>query len=221
MKIRLIVTLIICGLACTAGKASPLIDVEGLAPGLILDIRYHSSDNFVGAPIAGYNRAKCLLTKSAATALAAAQNSATARGLSLKVFDCYRPQQAVDQFVRWAKDLNDTRKKPGFYPYVFKSELFAKGYIAEKSGHSRGSTVDLTLVSVDTGKALDMGTPFDFFDPLSHTDNPLASTTAQQNRRLLRSLMTAQGFKNLPQEWWHYTLISEPFPDTYFNVPVE
>ena len=205
--------------------SAPLVDVETLIPDAILDIRYHSSYNFVGEVIDGYRAPKCLLTGPAAEALAAVQERARQRDMTLKIFDCYRPQQAVDHFVRWAEDLDDTKMKQVFFPNVAKAALFEEGYIAAKSGHSRGSTVDLTLVSLDAdgGRVgeLEMGTPFDFFDPLSHTDNPAVTGEARENRQLLKSLMAEQGFSNLPEEWWHYTLEDEPFPDTYFDDPVE
>ena len=204
---------------------APLVDVETRIPDAIFDIRYHSSYNFVGKPIEGYVQPKCLLTEPAADALAAVQKQAQQRGMTLKIFDCYRPQRAVDHFVAWAEDLEDTGMKSVFYPSVNKADLFDKGYIAAKSGHSRGSTVDLTLVALDGTSGdigeLDMGTPFDFFDPLSHTDSPEVGDTVRKNRLLLKTLMTAQGFENLPEEWWHYTLADEPYPDTYFDVPVE
>ncbi|HEY3464004.1 MAG TPA: M15 family metallopeptidase, partial [Amycolatopsis sp.] len=162
----------------------------------------------------------------------------------LKVYDCYRPQRAVDHFVRWAKDLADEKMKAEFYPNVAKDRLFADGYIAEKSGHSRGSTMDLTIVKLPPrpqrpyipseplkpcfapqgerfgDNMVDMGTGFDCFDPLAHTDNPAITGVARQNRDLLKNTMAAAGFRNLPEEWWHYTLNGEPFPDTYFDFPV-
>lgn len=181
----------------------------------MLEIRYATAHNFVGKSIDGYSRPRCLLTGPAARALQAVQAELMARKRSLQIYDCYRPQQAVDQFVRWAEDLNDTAMKVEFYPNVAKQELFAQGYIAARSGHSRGSTVDLTIAG------LDMGTPFDLFDPLSHTDNPDIGAGPAGNRQLLRALMQKHGFRNLPEEWWHYTLENEPYPDRYFNFPVE
>jgi D-alanyl-D-alanine dipeptidase len=197
------------------------VDVAEFIPGVIMDIRYFTSNNFVGEPIDGYRQAKCLLTRRAAKALRTVQESVAEEGLALKIFDCYRPQRAVDHFVRWAKDLNDTGMKPQFYPNVDKAALFSKGYIAEKSGHSRGSTVDLTLVDAVTGQALDMGTAYDFFDPLSHTENAAVSVTARHNRQRLKVVMEEHGFANLPEEWWHYTLVDEPHPYRYFNFAVE
>ncbi|MCO4755137.1 MAG: M15 family metallopeptidase, partial [Bacteriovoracaceae bacterium] len=182
---------------------------------------YFGSENFVGKRIEGYNANKCLLTKEAVRALLVAQKEAQKHGLSLKVFDCYRPQMAVDHFVRWANDLEDIKTKNSFYPNVSKDKLFEHGYIAERSGHSRGSTVDLNLVRFENGKwiELDMGTIFDYFDPKSATNSKVGQL-AKSNRLLLKSIMEAAGFRNYSKEWWHYTLRSEPFPDTYFNIPI-
>src|SRR5262249_16924650 len=210
-----------------------------------LDIRYQTSNNFVGRPIAGYRNPNCILTSQAAASLARAQQQTNAQGFSLKVYDCYRPQRAVADLAAWAKATDTTTVQLRFSPAVPKSELFARGYIAEKSGHSRGSTVDLTLVPIgsrqpdahpDAGSyfecrspasirspdnSIDMGTGFDCFDALAHTDNPTISETARHNRQVLRSIMEREGFVNLDKEWWHYTLKEEPFPDTYFDFPVE
>lgn len=188
-------------------------------PGIISDIRYYGADNFLGRPVKGYKSPKCLLTRQAAQALAAMQTELKLYSLSLKVYDCYRPQRAVADFVAWAKDMADTKMKNEFYPNVAKSELFKEGYIAAKSGHSRGSTVDLTLVSKDTD--LDMGTKFDYFDPTAHTANPSVGSLQRRNRLLLKSVMEKYGFKNLADEWWHYTLKNEPFPDRYFDFEIE
>lgn len=175
-----------------------------------------------------------MLTPQAAEALKKAQDELIPQGYSLKIYDCYRPQQAVDLFVLWAKDLDDTRTKAIFYPRVDKSNLFAEGYIAEKSGHSRGSTLDLTIVPLGSkqqgncklGKhckdnSIDMGTPFDFFDPLSNTLNPDINDKQKINRLFLMSLMEKKGFRNLPEEWWHFTFNSEPYPETFFNFPID
>ncbi|MCK9502687.1 MAG: M15 family metallopeptidase [Porticoccaceae bacterium] len=197
------------------------VDVAEFIPGVLLDIRYFTSNNFVGETIAGYRQPKCLLTRRAAKALRTVQESVAEEGLTLKIFDCYRPQQAVDHFVRWAQDLDDNRMKDTFYPNINKDELFAKGYIAAQSGHSRGSTVDLTLVDAVTGQAVDMGTDYDFFDPLSHTDSPTVNEQVRSNRQRLKVVMEEHGFANLPEEWWHYTLVDEPHPYRYFNFEVE
>lgn len=195
------------------------VSIDKLDPSIQVEARYFGEDNFVGQRIDGYQAPKCVLSLQAAKALEKAQALAKEWGLALKVFDCYRPQSAVNHFVRWAKDLGDTKMKKRYYPNVPKSELFSQGYIAEKSGHSRGSTVDLTLTQ--NGNELEMGTIFDFFDPRSHTEAPETIKEAAQNRANLKRIMHEAGFKNYPQEWWHYTLIDEPHKDTYFQFPVE
>jgi D-alanyl-D-alanine dipeptidase len=184
-------------------------------------MRYLGSDNFVGRPVDGYQRARCLLTHQAAQALAKAQRSLSERGLGLKVFDCYRPQRAVAHFVRWARDLKDTATKERYYPNVDKRSLFKKGYIASRSGHSRGSTVDLTVVRRGDGQELDMGTPFDFFSPRSWPSSAAVTPEQRANRMLLAGAMKGAGFRPLTTEWWHFTLRSEPFPDTYFDFVVQ
>jgi D-alanyl-D-alanine dipeptidase len=208
-----------------------------------LDMRYLGDNNFVGEPITGYQVSACVLATPAATALADVQTQASLLGYSLKVYDCFRPQRAVDHFVAWAADLSDEKMKAGFYPDVPKDELFSRGYIAERSGHSRGSTVDLTLVRLGSTQpqadpqasydcrgseaqrfpdnSIDMGTGYDCFDARSHTDNPEVGEDALANRHQLRELMDAAGFENYDQEWWHYTLRDEAFPDQYFDFPIQ
>ena len=216
-----------------AKVAADLVPLATLAPGVKQDMRYVTKHNFMGRPIAGYEAGVCWLSRPAAESLAGVQKELSSNGLALKVFDCYRPQAAVDDFVRWGRDMSDQLNKDMYYPRVPKSELFKRGYIAEKSGHSRASTVDMTLQVIDAKRAsklvrgpladgieVDMGTPFDMFDEQSHTDNPKQSPDVQHNRRWLRTLMQRNGWKNLPEEWWHYTLVSEPYPVQYFNVPV-
>ncbi len=203
------------------GRDSDFVSLASVDPSIILEMRYYGAHNFLGRPVRGYGAPQCLLTKEAAKALSAVQAEAKKRGLSLKVYDCYRPQRAVDDFVAWAKDLSDIKMKKEFYPHVPKTELFKEGYIAAKSGHSRGSTVDLTLVRKFHNKNLDMGTGFDFFDIRAHTDNPEIGARQRSNRLLLKSLMEKQGFKNLPEEWWHYTLNPEPFPKRYFDFEIK
>ena len=198
-----------------------LVDIREFIPSVVLDIKYYGSDNFVGAPVDGYLAAKCLLTRQAAAALVDVQQALIAQGKSLKFFDCYRTQRAVDHFVRWAKDLNDTKTKAVHYPLVDKRNLFRDGYIAEKSGHSRGSTLDVTVIDNVTKQELDMGTRYDYFDTLSHTLDARIIGAPHNNRLMLRTLMEANGFKNLEEEWWHYTLVDEPYPDTFFGFPVQ
>ncbi len=189
-------------------------------PDAILEIRYYSTYNFVGERIDGYEHPCALLTKEAARALKAASDDCVRRGYRLKIYDAYRPQRAVAHFVRWAADTGDTRMKAPFYPNLDKSVLFAQGYIAEKSGHSRGSTVDLTLFDMKTGKEVDMGGTFDWFGGESHPDFRGITEAQYANRMLLREIMLAHGFKPLEEEWWHFTLANEPYPDTYFDFPV-
>ena len=186
----------------------------------ILEIRYYSTYNFVGDRVDGYERPVAYLTKEAAAALKAASDDCVARGYRLKIYDAYRPQRAVSHFMRWAKDVGDVRMKPYFYPNLDKSVLFEQGYIAEKSGHSRGSTVDLTLFDMRTEKEVDMGGTFDWFGEESHPDFQGVTEAQLANRMLLREIMLAHGFKPLAEEWWHFTLKDEPYPDTYFDFPV-
>lgn len=210
-------------IAREAPRAPDLVDVQQIEPSIRTDIRYAGSDNFVGTRIAGYEGPTCLLSRPAAEALAGVQRDLASEGLGLLVYDCYRPQRAVDHFVRWAADPADVARKPEYYPNVEKSRLFEEGYIAERSGHSRASTVDLTLVRVDGGDdggVLDMGTPFDYFDPRSHTESPDITRRQLANRLRLRDAMEAGGFRNYEAEWWHYTLRDEPYPDSYFDVVV-
>jgi zinc D-Ala-D-Ala dipeptidase len=212
--------------ACTATATSEptrpqgFVDAASAVSGLVVDMRYAGARNFVGRPIAGYDAPLCLLTREAATALAAVQRDLAASGRGLKVYDCYRPARAVADFAAWARDLDDQRMKQEYYPNVDKTQLFALGYIAERSGHSRGSTVDLTLIDLATGAELDMGTPYDLFDPRSWPSDTSVSAEAQANRRALQEAMVAHGFRPLREEWWHFTLNGEPYPETYFDFPV-
>ena len=188
--------------------------------GIVLDVRYHGVNNFVGAPVDGYEAPAAILSQPAAAALRQVQTSLRPREFGLKVFDAYRPQTAVDHFVRWAADLADDRTKAEYYPDVPKSELFTRGYIAAASGHSRGSTVDLAVVRLADGAELDMGTPFDFFGAESAADYQGLTDAQRANRRLLAGAMQTHGFEPYAPEWWHYTLADEPYPDTYFSFPV-
>ena len=220
------------------------VEIHEVIPDIILDLRYLTNHNFLGVPVDGYENEKCYITKSAADSLAKVQAELRKFSLSLKIYDAYRPQQAVDHFVRWAKDLSDTITKKEFYPTLDKSRLFVDGYIAEKSGHSRGSTIDFTIVprplpsqpifdvenqcecfeSTDKrfqDNSIDMGTGFDCFHSLSHTENIKLTSQQRANRLLLKSLMDKYGFKNLAEEWWHFTLRNEPFPKTYFDFMIK
>ncbi|MDD7914548.1 M15 family metallopeptidase [Polaribacter ponticola] len=185
------------------------------------ELRYLGDNNFIGKPINGYYNNCVIVTKETADALHKIQTVLAKKGLSLKVFDAYRPQQAVNHFVKWAKVLNDTLMKSEYYPKVPKSELFKRGYIASKSGHTRGSTVDLTIVNLKTGKELDMGSPYDFFGIESHPFYQNVEKSQKENRMQLRTIMLANGFKPYDNEWWHFTLKNEPFPKTYFNFPIK
>jgi len=194
--------------------------VNELLPNAVYDVRYYTGNNFVGERITGYEAPLVILTNQAAKALVNVQADLTPFGLGLKIFDGYRPQRAVDHFARWAKDTSDTRTKAEDYPDVDKANLFRDGYIAAKSGHSRGSTVDVTIVDSKTGSELDMGTPFDFFGLPSWPDNPNMSAKVRTNRASLRSVMERNGFKPLKEEWWHFTLKNEPYPNEYFDFPI-
>jgi D-alanyl-D-alanine dipeptidase len=204
----------------SAQAASALVDAGTVVDGLVVEMRYLGTNNFVGARIDGYEAPHCLLTREAARALAAVQRDLASRGLGLKVFDCYRPTRAVAHFARWARDVNDVKRKADFYPDIDKRDLFRLGYIAGHSGHSRGSTVDLTLVRTADGQELDMGTPFDFFSPKSWTSDRSIGEQARKNRALLAAAMMRHGLRPYDKEWWHFTLNGEPFPARYFNVPV-
>lgn len=185
------------------------------------ELRYYTNHNFIGKPINGYNNNCVIISKPAAKKLQIIQQKLLKDNLSLKIFDAYRPQTAVNHFVKWAKILNDTIMKQQYYPNVAKSQLFNLGYIASKSGHSRGSTVDLTLVDLHTNKELDMGSSYDFFGEVSHPFYKNITSEQKKNRFLLRNIMINNGFIPYNNEWWHFTLKNEPFPKTYHNFMVE
>ena len=217
----------------TTDDSSQFVTITDVVPDVILEIRYYGTYNFVGSRIDGYLQPTALLTREAADSLKAVSDELVAMGYRLKIYDAYRPQMGVDHFVRWGKDLGDTLMKTYFYPKETKDSLFIKDYIATRSGHSRGSTVDLTLFDMRTEKEVDMGGTFDWFGRESHPDcggNPTTgewrnndTITAQQfaNRMILRKAMLCHGFKPYDCEWWHFTLKNEPFPDTYFTFPVK
>jgi D-alanyl-D-alanine dipeptidase len=233
----------------TTPAAAGLVDLAQVAPSVVVDMRYAGARNFVGRPVHGYRAARCLLSRAAARALGQVQRQLAPAGLGLMVYDCYRPQRAVDDFIAWAKDEGRTATKASQYPDVPKSQLFKRGYIALHSAHSRGSTVDLTLVplpwtaravppeardcrslddppagrappAVSDDGSLAMGTTFDCFDERSHTDSPHISPAARHNRWLLRAAMEKQGFVNYAREWWHFTLANEPFAQTAFDFEI-
>ena len=197
------------------------VSLREYAPEIALEIRYYTDYNFVGKRVDGYEQPEALMTIEAAKALKAANEELMKQGYRIKVYDAYRPQKAVNHFVRWAKDLKDTKMKKDFYPEKNKSVLFKEGYIASRSGHSRGSTVDLTIVHIDTGKDVDMGGTFDYFGTLSHPSYKNITKQQYDNRMLLRDAMIRHGFKPISTEWWHFTLKNEPYPNTYFPFPVK
>lgn len=230
-------------------RPADFVLLRDVAPTILQEMRYATAHNFVGSPIAGYLSSTCILTRAAADALALAQREFTELGYTLKVYDCYRPQRAIDEFVSWATDLADQRMKTEFYPRVDKSVLFEDGYIAERSGHSRGSTLDVTLVPIPPAPTLpylpgqplvdcaapqairfpdnsiDMGTGYDCFDTLAHTLDTRITGDQAKNRLVLCEGLERQGFVNYDKEWWHFTYrpvgTGEPYPDTYFDFPVE
>ena len=190
------------------------------APGIVQEIRYFSTFNFVGDRIDGYEMPCAILTREAARAVKEASGKANLLGYRLKVFDAYRPAAAVKHFVMWGLEDLDQRMKPFFYPDLEKTDLFRLGYIAGKSSHSRGSTIDLTLLDMNTGKEVDMGSPFDFFSEISHPDYNGVTDEQFENRMLLQRIMKESGFAPIDCEWWHFTLENEPYPDTYFGFPI-
>ncbi len=220
------------------------VSLKAEVPSIVVEMRYLTAHNFIGRPIRGYRDPLCIVTRETAEALFKAQEAVRAQGYTLKVYDCYRPQRAVDDFVAWGKRLRDQRMKAEFYPRVDKRDVFKDGYIATKSGHSRGSTVDLTLVRRPPAgqeryrrgdrlrdcaaprakrfrdNSIDMGTGYDCFDPLSHPFNARVKGKQRANRMILRRAMLAAGFKGLETEWWHFTLRDEPYPETFFDFPV-
>jgi D-alanyl-D-alanine dipeptidase len=236
-KILLVLALFICSFlmgteVVQKGKNLPLpkgfVYLGNEIPSAIIDLRYYGSNNFLGEPVDGYEAPRLILTRQAVEALKAVQRELEKYSMTIKVFDGYRPQQAVNHFVRWAKEIRNRKMKKQYYPDVKKENLFKDGYIASKSSHSRGSTVDLTIVFISHGKhnhqeieELDMGTLFDFFGKASASEYPDLSPAQRVNRLLLRTLMEKHGFKHYSQEWWHFTLKKESFPDTFFDFPVK
>lgn len=219
--------------------------LKDVAPSIMQDMRYADYHNFIGRPIKGYEAETCILTEQAAKALAKVQRQLSKSSLSLKVYDCYRPTMAVEDFMMWSKDFTHQEMKKEFYPRVNKANVFKLGYVAERSGHSRGSTVDLTVVPMPApvqaeykkgqplvsciasyqhrfrDNSIDMGTGFDCLDVLASGDNTNVNARAYQNRMRLRQIMMQHGFKPYEKEWWHFTLADEPYPDTYFNFLIK
>ena len=190
-------------------------------PTIKVELQYCGGDNFVGEIIDGYNANVAIMTKQTAVALKKVQTQLAKQNLSIKIYDAYRPQQAVNHFVRWAKVVNDTLMKQQFYPRVDKRNLFKDGYIASKSRHSSGSTLDITIVDLKTGEALDMGSPYDFFGSESWVSNTNLTDVQSKNRQTLQKVMLTNGFRNYAQEWWHFTLRGEPYRNQYFDFLVE
>lgn len=232
--------------ACaTQVLAPPFVDVKAVDKTIVVEARYFGHHNFLGRPVAGYRASKCLLTKPAAEAIAKVQADLMSIGYSLKVYDCYRPQKAVDDFVAWSEDVADQKMKAEFYPRVDKKDAFKLGYIAARSGHSRGSTLDLTVIKLPAvasakwndgdklldcaaprpkrfaDNSIDMGTGYDCFDDKAATASPGLSKEVKTNRQLLKRAMEKHGFENYEKEWWHYTLKSEPYPDTFHDFDVQ
>ena len=205
----------------TMASPNALIDAGETVEGVVTDIRYAGKNNFLGRPVAGYSAAKCWLSREAASALSKAQRLAETEGLAILIYDCYRPQRAVDDFVQWVSGNEDEPTKAIYYPNVARRELIDRGYIASRSGHSRGSTIDLTLTAKANGQPLNMGTPWDYFDARSHTASKEINDDAAKNRQTLKRIMESAGFKGYYAEWWHFTLKNEPFPNSYFDIPIQ
>ena len=201
--------------------SSGFVVLDDVLPEIIVELRYYSNYNFIGDRIRGYEEPVALVTKETAIALQGVLKELMPLGYTLKVYDAYRPQMAVDHFVEWARDVNDTRMKGYFYPEESKANLFSHGYIATRSGHSRGSTVDVTLYDVRNDYDVDMGGTFDYFGYRSHPDYPSLTEQQRMNRNLLRSVMLNHGFRGIDTEWWHFTLNNEPYPHDYFNFAVK
>ena len=207
----------------TAQNSLPdgFVNVKEVIPKLRTDLRYYSTNNFIGEPVDGYNKPKCILTKEAAEALKKVQKDFEKLGFGLLVFDAYRPQRAVNQFVKWAQDTTDNTMKEKYYPNIDKKDLFKEEYISAKSGHSRGSTVDLTIVSLKTGHILDLGSDFDLFDEKSNVNYKNVTKNQRSIRLMLQRRMIKHGFQPHEKEWWHFTLKKEPYPDTYFDFTID
>ncbi|MGN0188441.1 MAG: M15 family metallopeptidase [Candidatus Cryptobacteroides sp.] len=209
-----------CGRVEEDALPQGFVHVTDIVPDAVLEIRYYSTYNFVGERIDGYMSPVAILTEPAARALKEVSDALSDKGYTIKIFDAYRPQRAVNHFIRWAGDLEATQMKPFFYPEVDKSVLFDEGYICARSGHSRGSTIDLTLIERLSGKEVDMGGVFDYFGELSHPDYENITPQQKANRLILREAMLSHGFEPLDTEWWHFTLSDEPYKDDYFDFPV-
>jgi len=233
------------GKGIVAARPAGIVSLGEVDPSVVLELRYFGAHNFTGKRVLGYKAEKCLLTRPAAEGLRRVQADLKPFGLSLKVYDCYRPQRAVDTFIAWAKDFDEKKMQAEFYPRVPKDRIFAEGYLVERSGHSRGSTVDLTVIALPPGQqeaykdgdplrdcglpagerfrdnSLDFGTGYDCFDPLANVENPRVGVEQRTKRLMLRALMEKHGFKHYAPEWWHFTLRDEPYPETWFDFEIE
>ena len=203
-----------------SSDSSGFVLLSDVVPNIVQEIRYFSTYNFVGDRIDGYEEPIALWTREAAEAFKIVNAEFNKRGLYAKVYDCYRPTTAVDHFMRWDADYEDQRMKYAFYPDIDKSEVIKRVYIATRSTHSRGSAIDLTLLDMASGRELDMGGPFDLFDAISHPDYDGITPAQKANRELLTDVMVGHGWIPMDNEWWHFTLGDEPYPDTYFSFPV-
>ena len=221
LKYLIISILIFLGFLQNPDLPEGFVYTEEHIPELQVELRYFSTHNFVGDTIDGYKSNKLILTKQTVEALKQVNDELLLQDKCLLVYDGYRPQRAVNHFMAWAQDLNDTINKAEFYPDVAKQDLFKEEYIATRSGHSKGSTVDLTIIDIRTKRPLDMGSPYDFFGVQSWVEYSGITEIQKRNRQLLQTLMLKHGFKNYPREWWHFTLKNEPFPVTYFDFDVK
>lgn len=221
MKLYILIFICFLNQLIIAQLPDGFVYANDVIPDLKVELRYFSSNNFVGKPINGYESNRLILSEAAANALKLVQQELEKQGMCLLVFDGYRPQRAVNHFMQWAQDLNDTINKPSYYPKVNKKDLFKEEYIATRSGHSKGSTVDLTIFSDATNAPLDMGTDYDFFGRESWIYHEGLSEIQKKNRQILQTVMLKHGFNNYAKEWWHFTLKNEPFPNTYFDFPVK
>lgn len=223
VRFHILIFLLVTAMSARGQEKLPdgFVYLDEVIPGLVQEIRYAGNENFIGKPIEGYSSNRAILTKEAAFALSKVQAELIQQDYLLKIFDAYRPQKAVDHFVKWARKMDDTLKKHEYYPDVAKSNLFDFGYIASRSGHTRGSTVDLSLVDANTCMEIDMGGSYDFFGKRSHHDYKDLTPKQLSNRELLKKVMMKHGFKPYSEEWWHYTLLNEPFPNRYFDFNVK
>lgn len=216
-KLLLFLLMISCN---TSNVPAGFSKIESIKPPIFLEIRYSGKDNFLGRTVKGYENPRNVLTNETIKALSIIQKTLLKKGFGLKLYDGYRPQKSVNDFIEWSKKISDTLTKQKYYPNEKKDSLLFKGYIAQKSGHSRGSTVDVTLIYIDSlnyGKELDMGSGWDFFGKESWTNYDSITELQKNNRNYLQTIMNQNGFRSYSKEWWHFTLSNEPYPNTYFD----